>query len=233
MRQAVAIDGPFIDPGIPDGETSVYRGSVKGEIVGEGTLRVEAAADAYVQRIDMLALEELDYALELRFARRDGFIHAEHYALRTHYRGEPVAVEEGWFRNVRVLHWGAELISYPRDIAPLLGCAVALRGLDFAKGTRRTCSLWLANTVFWDLELRVERREDVEVPAGRYPAWRVRARPSFEQIGSALDKIVGALLPPFVLHFEASPPHRLLRFEFPTGPFRWNPRGVIEAVALD
>ena len=193
----------------------------------------QTSTDAYVQRIDMQALEELSYALEMRFARRGGSIHAEHYDLRTHYRGEPVAVEEGWFRNVRALHWGAELVSYPRDIAPLLGCAVALRGLDFAKGTRRTFPLWLANTVFWEVELRVERREEIELPAGRYPAWRVRARPSFEQIGSALDRLVGALLPAFVLHFDAAAPHRLLRFEFPTGPFPWNPRAVIEAVALD
>lgn len=227
------MDGPLRDPGLPDGETSVYRGSVKGEPAGRGTLRVEATRDAYVQRVEMQVLGELDYALELRFARRDGAMHAEHYALRTEYQGAPVAAEEGWFRDVRVLHWGAELIRYPRDISPLLGCAVALRGLDFAKGARRTFPLWLANTVFWDVELRVERREDVEVPAGRYPAWRVRARPSFEQIGPALDKLVGVLLPPFVLHFEAAAPHRFLRFEFPTGPFRWNPRGVIEAVELD
>jgi hypothetical protein len=227
------MDGPLSDPNIADGETAVYRGSVKGEVAGEGTLRVEASPDAYVQHIEMRVLDELDYTLALRFARRDGHIQAEHYALRTHHHGAPVAVEEGWFRNVRVLHWGGELISYPRDIAPLLGCAIALRGMELEKGARRTLPVWLANTAFWEVDLRVERREDVEVPAGRYSAWRVRARPSFEQIGSALDKLIGALLPPFVLHLEAAPPHRFLRFEFPTGPFRWNPRALIEAVELD
>ena len=65
--------------------------------------------------------------LELRFARSRGAIHAEHYTLRTMNGEDPVAVEQGWFRGVRVLHWGGELISYPRDLSPLLGCAIALQ----------------------------------------------------------------------------------------------------------
>ena len=226
------MEGLFRDPEIPDGETSSYRGSIRGAVAGAGTLRVEASPDAYVQHIVMRARDELEYTLELRFARSRGHIHAEHYALRTMHHDAPVAVEEGWFRGVRALHWGGELISYPRDLSPLLGCAIALRGIEFARGEHRTFPVWLANTAFWDVDLRVERREHVDLPAGRFEAWRVRARPSFEQIGSALDRLVGALLPPFVLHFEAAPPHRFLRFEFPTGPFRWNPRGVIEATAL-
>lgn len=226
------MEGPFRDPEIPAGETCTYRGSIHGAAAGEGTLRIEVEPDAYLQRLEMRLQDTLDYDLELRFARSAGSIHAEHYALRTTHDGAPVAVEEGWFRGVKALHWGGELISYPRDLAPLLGCALALRGIEFAPGRRRTFPLWLANTAFWEIDLRVERREQVDVPAGRMEAWRVRARPSFEQIGATLDRVVGALLPPFVLHFEAEAPHRFLRFEFPTGPFRWNPRGVIEATEL-
>jgi hypothetical protein len=80
--------------------------------------------------------------------------------------------------------------------------------------------------------LKVERRERVALPAGTFDAWRVRARPSFHAIAGALDRIVGLLLPPFVVHFDARPPHRFLRFAFPTGPFPWNPRAVVEATEL-
>ena len=222
----------FRDPEIADGETCAYRGSIRGVPTGEGTVRVEARPDAYVQHLEMRLHDTLSYTLALRFARSRGLLHAEHYALRTMHDGDPVAVEEGWFRGVKALHWGGELISYPRDLSPLLGCAIALRGMEFARGEHRTFPLWLANTAFWEIDLRVEKREHVDLPAGRFEAWRVRARPSFEQIGVALDRLVGAFLPPFVLHFEAAPPHRFLRFEFPTGPFPWNPRGVIEATEL-
>jgi hypothetical protein len=89
----------------------------------------------------------------------------------------------------------------------------------------RTCSNW-------EIDSKVERRERVGVAAGELDAWRVRVRPSFHAVASALDRIVGLLLPPFVVHFAADPPHRFLRFEFPTGPFPWNPRAVIEATEL-
>jgi hypothetical protein len=117
-------------------------------------------------------------------------------------------------------------------MSPLLGCAVTLRGLDFEPGARRTFPVWLANSVHWDVEVHVERLEAVDVPAGRRRGWRVGVRPSFERVAGKLDAVVALLLPPFTLHFAAEPPHCLLRFSFPTGPFRWNPRGLIEATEL-
>jgi hypothetical protein len=144
-----------------------------------------------------------------------------------------VAREEGWFRDVSALGWGGEIERYPSDTAPLLGCALMLRGLEFERGSRRSFTLWLANTAYWEIDVRVEKRERVSVPAGSFDAWRVRVRPSFDAVSGALDRVVALLLPPFVLHFAAEPSHRFLRFEFPTGPFPWNPRAVIEALELD
>jgi hypothetical protein len=145
---------------------------------------------------------------------------------------EPVAEEAGRFRSVKVLQFGGELEPYPRDLSPLLGCAVALRGLEFEAGARRDFTVWLANSVCWTVGTMVERQETVELPAGGQPAWRVRVRPSFEQVDAALDRLMEMLLPPLVAHFVAEPPHRLLRFEFPTGPFKANPPGLIEATEL-
>jgi hypothetical protein len=181
----------------------------------------------------MVARGELAYRLEFDALRRRGQLLADRYRLDTAHGDRPVAAEEGWFRDVSVLGWGGELERYPSDVVPLLGCAVMLRGLDFERGAERSFALWLANTVYWEVALKVERRERVTVPAGGFDAWRVRARPSFHMVAGALDRIIGMLLPPFVLHFAADAPHRFLRFEFPTGPFPWNPRGLIEATELD
>jgi hypothetical protein len=181
---------------------------------------------------DALVKGEAAYALEFGLIRRRGQVLAEHYRLETRHADRPVAVEEGWFRDVSVLGWGGEIERYPSDVAPLLGCAVMLRGLDFERGAERSVSIWLANSVHWEVVLKVERRERTAVAAGTFDAWRVRARPSFHAIAGALDRIIGLLLPPFVLHFEAAPPHRFLRFTFPTGPFPWNPRALVEAAEL-
>ncbi|HEY2638043.1 MAG TPA: hypothetical protein VGI54_11675, partial [Solirubrobacteraceae bacterium] len=157
----------------------------------------------------------------------------ESYTLETHQGDEPVAREEGRFRAVKPLHWGGEARAYPRDLVPLLGCAVALRGLEFAPGEERSLSVWLANSVYWEVSATVQQRETVTLPVGDVEAWPVRLRPSLEQVNSALDKLVGSFLPPFITHFAADPPHRLVRFSFPTGPFPWSPAGLVEATELE
>ena len=226
------MEGPFIDPGIPDGEETVYRGRIGDEEVGRGTNRISHVDGGYRQALTMTIRADATYDCAIEFRRGRGTLAAESYRLATRYREDPVAVEEGRFRGIKVLHWGGELATYPRDVAPLLGSAVALRGLSFERGARRSFSLWLANTVWWEVNTRVERLEEVSLPSGTTRAWRVRVRPHFGQIAGRLDRLVQLLLPPFVLHFEAEAPHRFLRFSFPTGPFPWNPRGLIEAVEL-
>ena len=187
----------------------------------------------YRLELSMTVRGEAVYEGQFEALRRRGHLIADHYRLETRHGERAVAVEEGWFRDVAVLGWGGEVGRYPSDVAPLLGCAVMLRGLEFERGAERSFAVWLANTVYWEVALKVERRERVSLPAGALDAWRVRVRPSFHMIGAALDRIVGLLLPPFVIHFHAEPPHRFLRFAFPTGPFPWNPRGLIEATGLE
>jgi hypothetical protein len=231
------MEGPFKDPEIADGERTVFRGFVGVEEAGGGVLVVERRSEGSQQLYGQsltASVGESEYHADITFRRRSGTIHAERYRLETRQRdGAAFAAEEARFRHVRVLQWGGEQHPYPRDLTPLLGCAVALRGLEFERGAERTFSVWLANTVFWECEAKVEQAESVDLPVGRADAWRVRVRPSLEQVDRALDKLVAGLLPPILLHFAEEPPHRLLRLEFPTGPFRWNPRGRVEATALD
>lgn len=223
------MDGAFGDPGIPDGERTAYRGTVRGRETGSGVVTIRASDEAYVQALSSQVEGAIRYEMETRFLRRPGSVIAESYRLRTLQGDRQIALEEGQFRDVSALHWGGELRPYPRSITPLLPCSLALRGLEFEPGAERTFAIWLANTVYWEVHLRVERRERLAVPAGSFEAWRVRARPSFHEIAGALDRLIAMLLPPFVLHFGAEPPHRFLRFEFPTGPFPWNPRATVEA----
>ena len=167
----------------------------------------------------------------MRFAGA-GNAAAETYRLEGRDGDKPVSKEEGWFRGVRGLHWGGELQAYPSNMTPLLGSALALRGLEFVKGEKHPLAVWLANSVWWEVSVHVDKRERIDLPFGPVDAWRVTAAAQFEGIGSALNRIVQAILPPFRAHFLADPPHRFVRFSFPTGPFPWNPRGLIEATEL-
>lgn len=230
---SAAVDGAFGDPGITAPERAVYRGSIGGDVAGEGTLSITPVEGGLEQRIEMLVAGHARYTMRSRFSLRNGQLLCEDYCLETFSGNTRIAREEGAFRDVQTLQWGGELKPYPRSTTPLLSCATAIRGLEFEKGERRSFAVWLANTLYWQVDLHVERRERCEVPAGIFDdAWRIRVRPSFHELGRALDRIVATLLPPFVIHMEGRPPHRFLRFTFPTGPFPWNPRGRIEAVSF-
>jgi hypothetical protein len=227
------VEGPFNDPEVPDGERTTYRGLVGGEEAGTGQIGIVAEPDAYRQTVTALIAGRAEFRATTVFRRRSGTIHAETHEMQTlDGEGPPVASEEVRFRGPKVVHWGGELESFPRDATPLLGAALALRGLELEKGARRSFSAWVVSGIYWQVDSRVEKKEKLSLPAGELEAWRLRLRPSLEQVDKALDSLVDSLMPPVVAHLEAEPPHRFLRLAFPTGPFKWNPPGLIEATGL-
>jgi hypothetical protein len=223
----------FSDPGIPDGEETDYRGAVGEQVGGQIRVRVEhAGTERYRQVVDARLLGAMDYSAEVCFIRGGGTLVPESYRFETRNGDRRVALEEASFTGVTALTFGFEVGSYPDDLVPWVGCLVAWRGLAFARGMRFSFPIWLANTVFWEVAAKVDRRERIEVPAGSFDAWRVAARPSFVAIAEPLDRVVRMVLPAFHLHFDAEHPHRALRLAFPTGPFPWNRRGLMEATAV-
>lgn len=227
------MEGPFNDPRIPRDELTTYRGLIDGEETGSGSIEVAVEPEAYRQSVEVVVAGRAAFRSLTVFRRRSGTMHAETHEMRT-LDGDapPVAGEEVRFRGPKVVHWGGELESFPRDVTPLLGAALALRGLDFERGARRSFSAWLLSGIHWQVDSRVEKRKTVSLPAGEHDAWRVRLRPSLEQVDKALDSLVDSLMRPVIAHLGAEEPHRFLRLEFPTGPFRWNPAAVIEATEL-
>jgi len=143
------LDPAFRDPDIPEGERTTFRGTISGDDAGTGSLVIEAGDDAYVARVDATILKHFDQTIEIGFRRANGTLRAERYRAESRNGDQMVSVEEGWFRDVRGLHWGGELLPYPSNLTPLVGCAVALRGLDFVKGERHAFALWLAHSVWW------------------------------------------------------------------------------------
>ncbi|WP_043652697.1 hypothetical protein [Nocardia thailandica] len=227
----------FRDPGIPDGEKSVYTVRVgDGGPVAELTHIVACERGGYRTALDVRVGgtgprgPELTMMIEQRFDRRDGHILAEHYRAETRSGRKVVSREEVDFADTVHLQFGAGLAPFPVHIMPVAGGLTLLRGLDFTEGAGRDLDAWLAFSVSWPLVAKVEKRTTVTVPAGELPCWQVRIRPSFAQVNSLVDKIVGGLLPPFLAHFDAAQPHRLVRMSFPTEVSLSAPRAVLELV---
>lgn len=223
----------FRDPGIAHGEEMHYRASAGGAATTTDIqTRIEHDGDGRYLHFANVDQDGLRIAIEQSFTRDDGFLRAEHYRMETRSDGKVVSREEGYFQETRHVQFGGDVGPFPRDVLPLVGGMVGLRGLEFRRGAKRTVNLWLAFSVHWPIEVKVERSERVRIPAGEFEAWRVKVRPSFAQISGILDRLVGGLLPDFTLHFDTADGHRMLRFEFPTGPMPWNPKGLLEATKV-
>src|SRR5881397_700073 len=143
-RLTAEVEARLRDPEIPAGERIVYRGAIGGEPVGSGEQviqRLERDGQAYyLQHLEIAIRAQAHYRVETMFRRRRGAIVCDDYRAETRDGDQLVAIEEGHFRGVRGLAWGGELEHFPGDLTPLLGCAVALRGLELERGARRSLS---------------------------------------------------------------------------------------------
>lgn len=213
-------------------ETTVFRATVGGDPIGAGTLtlRPEGAREL-VQEIAGEAFGRVTAVVETRFRRRGGELLAASQTIDLRDRERELYRSSGSFRDVQAPQFGGELSPYPRELLPAPALALALRTLPLAEKARFMPRLWLAAVVHWPLDLRVEKREPVELPAGAFDCWRIRLRPSLLGVAQALDELSANVVPPLVAHVAVDG-QRLVRLAFPTGSGRGDPPGLLEATEL-
>ncbi|MBO0854962.1 MAG: hypothetical protein J2P18_14510 [Nocardia sp.] len=219
----------FRDPGIPDGEKSRYSVGISGLPSSfEMSSVVTHEAGCYRTILDAGVGRDLQLTIEQRFGRADGFLRAHDYRAETRSRGTVVSSEEVHFVDTVHLPIGGPPTPFPPDIMPIAAGLTLLRGLEFAEDTVRSIDVWLAFSVHWPLIAKVVEPAEIQVGAGAFDCWQVRLRPSFAQVNSLLDKVIGGLLPPITAYFECAPPHRLVSSSFPTALAISAPRAVME-----
>ncbi|MFF0490021.1 hypothetical protein ACWDSJ_11240 [Nocardia sp. NPDC003482] len=223
----------FRDPGIPDGEKSVYTVTVAERPPKLDLISVVGHDGDGYRSIVEVSLGHGNFAMtvEQRFQRAGGLLRAENYRAETRSGTTVVSREEANFLGTAHLQFGGGLAPFPDNVMPLLGGLTLLRGLDFTEGAEELVDLWLAFSVSIPFAVKVEHTAEIDVPAGCRTGWQVRLRPRFTGLNMLMEKVIGGFLPPSVAHFEADPPHRLVRLSFPTGPMPWDPRGLLELVA--
>jgi hypothetical protein len=227
------MDEPLTDPELESEERTAFRGVVDGEQVGEGELvLLSDDSRTFTQVARGSAYGRLDGEVTASFRRRGGALLAESQSIVLRHKGKVVFTEEATFRDVQVPQLGGEVAAYPRTMVPAGGLAVALRLLPWAPKARFAPPVWLTAIVHWPLDMRVEAKEQVTVPAGRFDAYRLRIRPSLVDVAQSLDELSANVIPPVTAHVAVDT-GRLLRVDFPTGPGKADPRGFIEATSLD
>ena len=226
------MDQPLSDPELAAPERTTYRALVGDEEVGGGALTLRPDGDEHlVQEIEGEAYGRLSGSVAVRFRRRGGTLIAVSQDARLDDRDRSVFRDEAHFRDVQVPQLGGELAGYPRAMVPAPAVALALRTLELEEKARFRPRVWVGAILHWPLDVRVERRETVSVPAGRFDAWKVRLRPSLVDVAQALDELSATVVPPVHAHVDAAT-GRLVRLAFPTGPGRTDPPGLLEAIDL-
>lgn len=226
------MDDALPDPELEGPETTTYRGLVDGEEVGTGTLTLRPEGDReLIQEIVGEAFGRLSGNVETRFRRRSGVLLAQSQATEVRDKDRDVFHESAAFRDVQVPQMGGDIAAYPREMVPAPALALALRTLPLAEKARFVPPVWLTAVVHWPIDVRVEKREKVTVPAGKIDAWKVRLRPSLVDVAQALDELSATVVPPVIAHVSVDG-QRLVRLAFPTGPARTDPPGLLEATDL-
>jgi hypothetical protein len=226
------MDDALPDPELEAPETTTYRGLVDGEEVGTGTLTLRTEGDReLIQEITGEAFGRLSGNVETRFRRRSGVLLAQSPAIEVRDKDRDVFHESAAFRDVQVPQLGGDIAAYPREMVPAPALALALRVLPLAEKAKFVPPVWLTAIVHWPIDVRVEKREKVTVPAGKFDAWRIRLRPSLVDVAQALDELSATVVPPVIAHVSVDG-QRLVRLAFPTGPARTDPPGLLEATEI-
>ncbi len=228
------MDDALPDPQLAAPETTVFRALIDGEEIGGGTLTHRDDGDRdFVQEITGTAFGRLTGNVHTRFRRRGGALLAAEHTVEILDREREVTRDAAFFRDVHVPQLGGEAAPYPRTLVPAPALALALRTLPLREKAKFVPQVWLTAIVHWPVDIRVEKREKVTVPAGTFDAWRVRLRPSLVEVAQALDELSASVVPPVIAHVAIDPIGRLLRLSFPTGPGRTDPPGLLEATEID
>jgi hypothetical protein len=229
----LSMEEPLVDPHLEVEERSTFRGVVDGEEIGGGDLVFRSEdSRTFVQEVHFEAYDRLEGHAIAHFRRRGGALLAESQSIEILHKGKIAFTEAANFRDVQVPQLGGEVGAYPRTMVPAGGLAVALRLLPWAPKARFAPPVWLTAIVHWPLDIRVEGKEQVTVPAGRFEAYRLRIRPSLVDVAQSLDELSANVIPPVTAHVAVDS-SRLLRVDFPTGAAKSDPRGFIEATSLD
>ncbi|MEV0247502.1 hypothetical protein AB0H76_12995 [Nocardia sp. NPDC050712] len=220
----------FRDPGIPDGEKSVYTVGIADQPPAFDVVSMIGHDTAGYRSIVQAGTGDGTFAItvEQRFQRVGDRLRAADYRAETRSGATIVSREEASFLDTAHLQIGGGIARFPAEIMPLVGGLTLLRGLDFTEGAETAIALWLAFSVHIPVTATVEQRMDTEVPAGRFDCWQVRLRPRLAGLNPLVGKMLSGFLPSAVAYVAAEPPHRLVRFGFPTGPMPGDPRGLME-----
>jgi len=216
---------PFLDPGIPDGQTVHYSYRTggypndflievkQGEEVVKSTSRVQIVSRSEGNKI---------YRVQDTGVRRNGYQFEQVSEIRAEPEFKPLGFTtkdrnpEGRIIREMGAAFDDPTLSYPPGTFPVFGLVQVMRGTPFQQGKRAVFYLWLAPTEIVRMRLEVVRQEKIQVPAGEFVCYLAEMKPDIRSIipvGGLLSKLLQPFIPKYHLWFACDHAHPMVKFE--------------------
>jgi hypothetical protein len=125
---------------------------------------------------------------------------------------------------------------FPPDLNHFFSLPMTLRGLDFEGGQTNDLQIWFSSHFTpWKMNVIVEGRERVKVPAGEFTCYKVRVEPNLRAIFRRwywVARMIRPWIPNFYYWFDVKKPYPMVRFEGRFGPVGFSPVQVHELVSI-
>jgi len=107
---------------------------------------------------------------------------------------------------------------FPGEMAHPLILPVLFCGLDFTRGKSREFYLWLNPILIMTMKVVVKGEEDVTVPAGTIPCYRLEMEPDMRDFGGEiLARVLKPFAPKYIFWMDRKAPHPMVKYQGPFG----------------
>jgi hypothetical protein len=232
--------GMFSPPDIPDGEKLVYRARLETtEEQKESFVSPREEVTKVTQIITRFTKNGRPY---YRFFRAEllagGQINYYTYVF-TDFEPFRFVVFEKRMRskNGRVVkkeitYFDDPEYSSPPDLNHFFSIPMTIRGIGFKEGAQNDLLVWFSSHLTpWKMNVIVEGKESVTVPAGTFECWKVRVEPDLKSIFKDwywIARIVKPWVPDFYYWFAEDAPYPLVKYQGTFGPVGVSPPQVQE-----
>ncbi len=125
---------------------------------------------------------------------------------------------------------------FPLDLNHFSSLPMAVRGLDFEKGETNDLKIWFSSHFTpWKMNIVVEGKEKVRVPAGEFECYKVRLEGDLRAIFRKwywVARMINPWIPKFYYWFDVNPPYPMVKFNGRFGPVGFSPVQVHELVSI-
>jgi hypothetical protein len=232
--------GTFSPPDIPDGEKLTYRAlletteekkesfvSPREEVtkVTQIITRFEKNGKPYYRffRAEQLAGGQINYYTYI-FTDFEPFRFVVFEKMMQSTNGRVVKKEITYFDD--------PAYTSPPDLNHFFSIPMTIRGIEFRPATRNDLLVWFSSHLTpWKMNVIVEGKESVTVPAGTFECWKVRVEPDLKAIFKDwywIARMVKPWVPNFYYWFADEAPYPLVKYQGTFGPEGVTPPQVQE-----